>query len=235
MHMFTKIACTLAAGLVLTASAHASPSPYTIPKAYDAAVDFSGAANPNGIWRYGYSTGDSNHYAFSFFDQANGWGWSSTSYQSQGAPAIWKNGSPDMQHGAAPGQVSLHPGPNAYSPTIVRFVAPAAGVYQVNVGFFAGDSGVMNGGVFLNDDTLAPLAYFASTDAAPTYSGQLTLALGSVVDVAVGNNGSFNGGNTPVTFTVQALSVPEATTAWMLGAGLLALGSLKAARRSFRA
>jgi hypothetical protein len=45
--------------------------------------------------------------------------------------------------GIAPGRMSLHPGPDNHSPTILRFTAPSATTYNFSVKFLAGDIGDM--------------------------------------------------------------------------------------------
>jgi hypothetical protein len=195
----------LAACATVLAAGHAN--------AYDAASDFSTASNPNGVWRYGYSIGSG--YAYLSFDVASSTSWSSSTYQSLGAPAIWLPAPASLT-------LNLHPGPDPYSPAILRFTAPASGTYAYAVQFFAGDSGVMNGGVFVNGNTASPLVYFASTNANPGNSGTVLLLAGDTLDVTVGNNGSFFFGTTPVAFSISA--VPEPAPAALLLAGLAVLG-----------
>jgi hypothetical protein len=182
--------------------------------AYNGAADFSTAANPNGVWRYGYSIGSG--YLYRAFDVSNTSTWSSSTYQSLGAPAIWL---PALNSTT----LNLHPGPDNYSPAILRFTAPANGAYSFAVQFFAGDSGDMNGGVFVNGNTGSPIAYFASTNANPSQSGTVLLQAGDTFDVAVGNNGSFFFGTTPVSFSISAVPEPALAALWLAGLGVLAL------------
>ena len=181
--------------------------------AYNAAADFSTVGNPNGVWSYGYSIGSG--YAYLPFNVASSTSWSSSTYQSLGAPAIWLPA-------PASATLNLHPGPDNYSPAILRFTAPASASYSYAMQFFAGDSGDMNGGVFVNGNTAVPVAFFVSTNANPGNSGTVLLQAGDHFDVAVGNNGSFFFGTTPVALSISA--VPEPAQAALLLAGLGLLG-----------
>lgn len=219
--MFFRTALTLAAGLAFAASANA----------YDATADFSTTANPNGAWLYGYSTGDVSHHDFTLFDKQSGMGWASSGHLASDAPVIWKNTSAATLFGISTGQLSLHPVHDTHSWAILRFVAPAAGDYQVDMGL---PNGIWNSNLFLNDGSADPLAYFASGSDASSFSGRVSLAQGGHLDIAVvasWSNVHAPPFNTPVTFTVNALPVPEPTQGLMLGAGLLALAAMSARRR----
>lgn len=195
-------------------------------QAYDATADFSTAANPNGVWSYGYAVGTDIPYSFTLLDHATGSGWDSTTYQSLGAPAIWVNAAVNTQYGIAAGQMSLHPGPDHYSPAILRFTAPTSATYNFSVEFFAGDSGDMNGAVFATGSQPHNVAFFSSTEAIanPAVVGQIYLQAGDTLDAAVGNNVNFYSGNTGVAFSISA--VPEPAAAWLLAAGLVGVAGL---------
>lgn len=198
---------------------------------YDAVADFSTTNNPNGVWRYGYSTLGPGEYEFKLLDDhiaGFDWNWFDTSYVSSYAPTIWKNYSSTTSYdGVAPGQLSLHPGPNNYSPTILRFIAPTTGNYDVFAKFFAGDSNTMNAAIFLNG---SQLQYWNSTDGLPEFNKSMTITAGSTLDFAVGNNGNFGWGNTPVAVTITT-AVPEPDGYAMLLAGLGILGGIARIRR----
>ena len=129
--------------------------------AYDATAEFSLVGNPNGVWTYGYSLNSGNQYAFVPFDTATDTGtaqnWTLSTYNVLNTPTVWKNTDPtSTKDGVAPGQVSLHAGPDAASTAILRFTAPADGSYSFNLQFFAGDSADTLGSVFLNGNGSAP-------------------------------------------------------------------------------
>jgi len=202
--------------------------------AADLAADFSATASPqssSSTWTYGYSSSAGAGYAMILFDNAQGYGWSMSNYNTLGTPAVWKNTNPYSIAGVAPGQVSLHPGPAPFGDvTIVRFTASSAGTYSVAGKFFAGDSGDMSAGVILNSDALHPLQSFASTNNSPALSGFTQyLGAGQTLDFVVGNNGSFYSGNTPLELTVTA--VPEPAGYVMMVAGGLLLGGVARRRR----
>ena len=198
---------------------------------YDAVADFSTTDNPNGVWRYGYSTLGPGQYEFKLLDDhiaGFDWNWFDTSYVSLYAPTIWKNYSSTTSYdGVTPGQLSLHPGPNNYSPTILRFIAPTTGSYEINAQFFAGDSGSMNAAILLNG---SQLQYWSSTDGLTVFKQNMAITAGSTLDFAVGNNGSFLFGNTPLAVTITT-AVPEPESYAMLLAGLGILGGIARIRR----
>lgn len=206
--------------------------------AYDATADFSTLSNPNGVWQYGYSVGN-GAYNFTLFDRLNPTvpGWISSTYSSLGAPTAWKNTTGGTMFGVAPGQISLHPGRDPFSPTILRFVAPADGDYSFLVQFFQGATGVMSGTVILNGNLADPLASFFSTDGDPSTAGSIPMNAGDSFDVAVGNHGSFADGNTPIEVSIildGTPPIPEPRTMLMFMAGLAVLIGLSR-RRGTRA
>lgn len=198
--------------------------------AYDATAEFSTTTNANGVWSYGYAVGTDIPYSFTLFDHATGAGWDSTTYRVLGAPAIWVNPEATTQYGITPGQMSLHPGPDAYSPAILRFTAPTTATYNFSVQFFAGDSGDMNGAVFATGTHAHNVDWFPSTNTDPLLIGQIHLAAGDTLDAAVGNNSSFYSGNTGVAFSISA--VPEPGASWLLAAGLIGMAGWSRRRRA---
>jgi hypothetical protein len=199
---------------------------------YDAAADFQTVSNPGSVWSYGYSPLAGAGYAMTLFDAAGASVWGMSNYSTLGTPAAFKNlGAP--ANGVGTGQLSLHPGPSAFGDlTILRFTAPTAGDYMVSGQFYAGDSGSMQGLIILNDDAANPLQTFSSTTDASIFAPlTVTLAAGGHIDFAVGNNGNFLFGSTPV--DVQITAVPE-PSGYLLMFGGLALMAYVAKRRQSR-
>ncbi|MFN9746664.1 MAG: calcium-binding protein, partial [Betaproteobacteria bacterium] len=193
-----------------------TPTPDSQPfdaATYDAVADFRTTSNPAGVWTYGYSPEGGAGYAMTPFDVAEGSGWSKAGYGSPGTPAAWKNTAGSPQQGVGPGQVSLHPGPRAWGDlAILRFTAPANGLYTVSGQFFAGDSGSMSGSIVLNGDLLRPLQHFASTSNLSVFSvAPVPMASGETLDFVVGNNGSFYNGSTPLEVVIEATATASAS------------------------
>lgn len=190
--------------------------------AYDATADFSLASNPNSVWSYGYSLNSGSRYAFVPFDTATDTGtgqhWTLSTYRVLNTPSVWKNTAPTQTtDGVAPGQISLHAGPDAASTAILRFTAPTDGLYTFDLHFFAGDSGNTQGSVILNGDGNSPWFSFASTNNSPSESGMLGMGTGYTFDVAVDKVGSFYFGNTPVTLSISAVPEPASAALWLAG------------------
>ena len=212
------------AGMLGASAAHAT--------SYDATADFQTLSNPGGVWSYGYSPLDGASYGMTLFDLPGTDKWSMSTYSNLGTPAAFMNTGPTA-NGVATGQLALHPGPAANGDlAILRFTAPAAGSYAVTGQFFAGDSGSMRGLIIVNDDAAHPLQSFANTTDASLFAPlSLTLAAGAHVDFAVGNNGSFLFGSTPLSVQIEAAPVPEAGTALLMLSGLALIAYLGGRRR----
>jgi len=185
---------------------------------YDATTGFNTTSNPAGAWSYGYSALGGAGYALTPFDLPSGSGWNKSGYMTSGTPAVWKNTGASAQYGVGPGQLSLHPGPTANGDyAILRFTAPADGLYKVTGQFFAGDSGSMSGSVVLNGNLFQPLQHFASTTDASVFSfAPVQMTSGATLDFVVGNNGSFYSGNTPLSVVVESVAVVEPTVGTIL-------------------
>ncbi|MFN8895132.1 MAG: calcium-binding protein, partial [Betaproteobacteria bacterium] len=183
---------------------------------YDANADFQTTSNPAGAWSYGYSVNGGAAYAMTLFDSVSvtvvGPAWNKNGYGELGTPAAWKNTSGITQHGVGPGQIALHPGPQAGGDfAILRFTAPATGLYAVSGQFFAGDIYPMSGSVVLNGNLLSPLQHFANTTNLSALSlAPVQMAAGDTLDFVVGNNGNFYYGSTPLAVVVEGPFVESA-------------------------
>jgi len=217
-------AVSLAAALTGTTAQAAS---------YDATADFQTLSNPGSVWSYGYSSSAGAGYALTLFDTASASVWSMGGYNTLGTPAAFVNTGASA-NGVATGQLGLHPGPLANGDVaILRFTAPTAGSYAVTGQFFAGDIGSMQGLIILNDDATHPLQVFGNTTDASVFAPlTLTLAAGAHVDFAVGNNGSFYYGSTPLSVQINSTPVPEPSSYALLLGGLGMLGWMAKRRRA---
>ncbi|MFN7483896.1 MAG: calcium-binding protein, partial [Betaproteobacteria bacterium] len=183
---------------------------------YDANADFQTTSNPAGAWSYGYSVNGGAAYAMTLFDSVSvtvvGLAWNKNGYGYEGTPGAWKNTSGITQHGVGPGQIALHPGPQAGGDfAILRFTAPATGLYDVSGQFFAGDRNPMSGSVVLNGNLLSPLQHFADTTDRSTLSlAPVQMAAGDTLDFVVGNNNDFYYGSTPLAVVVEGPFVESA-------------------------
>ena len=236
MHLTHKAGLALA---LLTAGGFAAPSAHA--QAFNAAQDFSATNNPNGVWSYGYETtlgATLNLYTNHFDPASNTKGWNDPI--ALGVPAIWENfgTSPEAFADviAVPGQLDFHPGPDDEF-SVVRFTAPTAGLYDLNVGFApvttngtTTDVHILQNGASLFSG-LVTGTYSAPTSA-PSFTGVLTLQPGDTVDFAVGygTNGNFYDDSTG--FTGGVNPVPEASSEVSLGLLLLlSLGGVAVSRR----
>ncbi len=173
----------------------------------DVTKDFSTVANPNGAWTFGYSLGDPTADAggivvFSTVSNAtpNIPSWYDPANVVLGAPSAWRNDSAATVSGIVPGEFAVHPG-NAGEYAIVRWTAPAAGVYSVTLQFKTGDTGDTNG-LLLHKGVALVTEGSTSTDA--VHELDVTLAAGDHLDVAVGSKGDFLFDSTPVHFTIHS-------------------------------
>ena len=204
---------------------------------YDAAADFSLAANPNSVWRYGFET--SLGSPFTLYDTtANLFGpidyWASSALGStpqvnhNGTAATYYNNAPQFDIEWAAGELSAHPRP-AGQLSGVRFVAPADGLYQIDAAFRGSDhSGtttdvhVLVNNVSLFDQSVTGYHQPAS------FSTTLPLLQNQTVDFAVGfGNGSYLDDSTGVSAVVTAIPEPASLS-------LLAVLALTMSRRRLR-
>ncbi len=214
-HLFAAMSL---AGVLASTATHAAD--------YDAAADFQTQSNPGSVWSYGYSPSAGAGYAMTLFDVRGASAWAMSNYSTLGTPSVFLNtGAP--ANGVGTGQLSLHAGPAAYGDlAILRFTAPTAGAYTVTGQFFAGDIGSMQGLIILNGDAANPLQSFSNTTDASVFTPlTVTLAAGAYLDFAVGNNGSFLYGSTPVSVQISAVPEPGSYALLLGGLALTAFAS----------
>lgn len=211
---------------------------------YDARSDFNGSVNGStGVWRYGYSSTTTSSLvdftAANYFSDGFATGFR---INSDYTPGVWKVNS--NQFGANIGDFVIHPGrvPQSNNPTdeqfgVIRFVAPTAGVYNLNLSWLRKGTSQQAG------DDIRVYASRSSTgmlvDATYDYlipgsytSNGLNLAANEEIDLRIGGLGQRNGDVTAVVFTVTA--VPEPTSVACVG-GLVAGFALLKRRRQAKA
>jgi hypothetical protein len=176
--------------------------------AYNANADLvANSPNPNGVWRYGYTTSLGSVFIphAEYFSTTDVYGWRTN--LAFGAPAFTYFMSPGF--GVLVGETSLHSGPNNEF-SVLRFTTPVTGPYDLLATWRGpGDTGNTDLYLLKNNNGGSPLGSTTST----TISGMIQLSnvplvAGDTIDLAVGNGGDgFFSDNTPVNLQiVPALS-----------------------------
>ncbi|WP_395090043.1 PEP-CTERM sorting domain-containing protein [Armatimonas sp.] len=190
---------------------------------YDAAADFNPgtyASNPNGVWRYGYTTtlgGSFIQHTESGYDPLGVQFWRTN--MSSGAPNFEKNISGTTVFGWwQPGQISLHGGPSGQF-SVLRFTAPSTGNYDISTTYFNGNVGDTDIYLLRNGATIAS---DLSTNGGGVLSfNSLLLNANDTIDVALGNGGDgFTSDGTPLSHTITvSTAAPEPGTLVLLSLG----------------
>jgi PEP-CTERM motif-containing protein len=198
-----------------------------LAQTYDINQDFSLAANPNGVWSYGFIDA-SPIPAFHLYDQPdpnNGApAWRSSLVQSFFAPADANNAT-DVTLGLAPPHTAaFHPGPNGEL-SVFRFTTPTSGTYSLVSTFGALDTGGTDVHVLENGTSLFDHAINTSpANVSASFSTMLSLTAGDIIDFTVGDGGNgFFSDSTSINATITS-AVPEPQTYAMLAVGLGLLG-----------
>lgn len=202
---------------------------------YDLAADFSTAANPNGVWHYGYSTAlggalilhtsTSAHPAYAGIDN-----WHTD--LGYGVPVILRNSTADAVTNntgtivLTAGQLASHPGTGGEF-SVVRFTSPEAGLFNVSGAFLGADlvGASTDVHILLNGSAVFDGNVFGfGAGSGTSFNSNWSLAAGDTLDFVVGwGNGDFTSDATSVSAVIT--QVPEPTAS-----ALLVLGGLAAAR-----
>jgi len=209
---------------------------------YDATVDFSGSANANGVWSYGTTgTSLSGNFALYTFQEA------SLVPYTTGTAAGWNMGDGQLPWVAKTGAagmtccgsvqvpantLTMHPGA-AGEYAVIRFTAPTAGLYQVSASFWGQDNAANNPN--LPGTTTDVHVHVGSVDVFSgaisgfgpgtlvSYTGVLSLAAGSSIDLMVGygSNNLYYNESTGVAATITAVPEPQTIALMLAGLGMV--------------
>jgi hypothetical protein len=196
-------ACRAADGPA-TAPLAPSPSALTVTSSeyWNAELDFSATANPNGAWSAGWkSLADGPGSSLQLYAQRNfdsyyelqEW----SKWEGGGVPHFAKNMASEPRFGALPGQVSLHPGVEEYS--ALRFTAPRGGLYQVSANFMDGYIGHVSAHVVQNNPSSSVLFTLPDAVGDAWFTSRLVMRAGDALDFMVGpGEDGHTGDTTPI-------------------------------------
>ena len=204
----------------LTGTVTQLDGPYPQPSPGDAADNFSLTSPTYGAWSFGSEPKDGGTFApGSQFDLTGGVaGWGAATWDN--LPGAFKNFTAQSQHfrntvTLGGGELALHPGVNGEW-GVARFVAPAAGIYQITASFAGRDSsfGETDAHVLVDGEEIYAGAVIDDSPVGMAAPVTRYLAAGSVVDFAVGYgaNGTYYNDSTALTASVTEVNYPAPPT-----------------------
>ena len=199
-------------------------------QSWDFANDFTPNAVSNTRWAYGYrstvaSTNLNLMNSNGNFGSIDFWYYSGAG--SVGVPSVGKNNTAQTQSSwLLPGKAMLHPGDNAATgnlATVVRWTAPASGLYRINVLFTTVDTrGPDISAYVVSDGGIVYNSVIAGTGSTGQYIQNLNLTAGQDIDFVVGNHNNIGDKNwTQLDAHISAVSAtpaPSSVLVALLGA-----------------
>jgi hypothetical protein len=198
---------------------------------FDASAQFSPTSNPNAFWRYGFEATlgsgftlyDTAGQPFSAIDT-----WSSAGLGDN--PQINHNNTnstffasdPNLLIEWGPNELSLHPG-SAGQYSVLRFEAPGAGIYQLNVVFQGIDQTGASTDVHVLKDNVSLFDQQVTGFHVPTsFATALNLAQNDTIDFAVGfgANGTYFDDSTGTHAVITVVPEPRSLALTTAGIGL---------------
>jgi hypothetical protein len=174
---------------------------------WDATADYSATQNPNGAWRYGWSTalpGPLTIYPNADVTNIGGERWVDYSIMALGTPSVVHYG-PSSTGQCSPPGLTMHPGPqNQFSHCL--WTAPVSGTYSIQASFTALDTGGPHGYVLKNGNAIGESLLREGVEKDYSFSA-VAMAAGDTIDVAtgVGVDGVFYCDTTHFSLTITAL------------------------------
>jgi hypothetical protein len=222
----------LTRAVLVTACLCASVSAARAIQISDVAADYSTTDNPNGVWRYGWSSALGLPFVLSTdsgvregLDTWRG------DLAADGNPAAYHNGTNNtiLLEGTAsfaPGVFALHPGPGGEY-AVARYVAPETGSASIASSFTGEDVvgtttdvHVLRNGASIFDSNV--VGFGPSSVAA--FTSMFDVSAGDTIDFAVGfGNGAFQNDTTGLAATITLIPVPEPESPLLLEIGLTGL------------
>jgi len=195
---------------------------------WDAAADFSGNNNPNGVWSYGwFPTSNSNDFNYDTIYTYINSGYSGScwcgpfhSANDQWYPFIAQNQINEVNPwGILPWHLWMHPGPDGEA-SVLRWTAPTAMVVSVVGDFTPGDQGIMPLAIYQDGNLNQPLWTGVDSGA---YNFNVSVAQGDTLDFCVDVNTTYGFwcGSTGIDLAIS--ETPEPGTLSLLGIGAVSL------------
>jgi len=217
---------------------------------YDLNADLDFSTNPDGVWSYGYAeNGTPNLYNSVIWNVSGSTGlhvWCQDNYP-DGHGNVLKNttgsdvSQPNWPNGmywfaGKTHMMTSEFGAASGRSTAVRFTAPAAGLYDIDVDFLKATTGdvAVDVLVLMNGSSALLSQRISNADADAAYNGLgVSLALGDTIElltVPVAGSGDHDGGFIITQVDAVITEVPEPATLSLLAGGAV-LGLLRRNRR----